>query len=194
MSSPARPSAARIRTYGAAAQAGARYVLAGALDKVNDRLRYTAQLFDGASGHELWSARYDDEGVDPKAPGPDIGTRIYDALAGLEGRLYAEEERRSWSKDEASLDGYDYYLRGASLFLRFTPEDNEKALTVFAEGLKKYPNEALLQVKLAWCFLMRVDTRSAKTRAGTSNGRGPKRNQPRQRRRNRIWRPICCIS
>ena len=46
----------------AAAQAGARYVLAGALDKVNDRLRYTAQLFDGASGHELWSARYDDEG------------------------------------------------------------------------------------------------------------------------------------
>ena len=125
----------------AAAQAGARYVLAGALDKVNDRLRYTAQLFDGASGHELWSARYDDEGVDPKAPGPDIATRIYDALAGLEGRLYAEEERRSWSKDEASLDGYDYYLRGASLFLRFTPEDDEKALTVFAEGLKKYPNE-----------------------------------------------------
>ena len=134
-------------------QAGARYVLAGAVDKVNDRLRYTAQLFDGASGHELWSARYDDEGVDPKAPGPDIATRIYDALAGLEGRLYAEEERRSWSKDEASLDAYDYYLRGASLFLRFTPADNEKARTVFAEGLKKYPNEALLQVKLAWCFL-----------------------------------------
>ena len=72
--------------------------------------------FRRASGHELWSARYDDEGVDPKAPGPDIATRIYDALAGLEGRLYAEEERRSWSRDEASLDGYDYYLRGASLF------------------------------------------------------------------------------
>ena len=150
----------------AAAQAGARYVLAGALDKVNDRLRYTAQLFDGASGHELWSARYDDEGVDPKAPGPDIATRIYDALAGLEGRLYAEEERRSWSKDEASLDGYDYYLRGASLFLRFTPEDNEKALTAFAEGLKKYPNEALLQVKLAWCFLMRVEYQVSKDTRG----------------------------
>ena len=71
----------------AATQAGARYVLAGELDKVNDRLRYNAQLFDGASGNELWSARYDDEGVDPKAPGPDIATRIYDALAGLEGRL-----------------------------------------------------------------------------------------------------------
>jgi adenylate cyclase len=150
----------------AAAQVGARYVLAGALDKVNDRLRYTAQLFDGAGGHELWSARYDDEGVDPKVPGPDIATRIYDALAGLEGRLYAEEERRSWSKDEASLDGYDYYLRGASLFLRFTPEDNEKALTVFAEGLKKYPNEALLQVKLAWCFLMRVEYQVSKDTRG----------------------------
>ena len=109
------------------------------LDKVNDRLRYTAQLFDGASGHELWSARYDDEGVDPKAPGPDVATRIYDALAGLEGRLYAEEERRSWSKDEASLDAYDYYLRGASLFLRFTPDDNEKALATFARGPQKIP-------------------------------------------------------
>ena len=54
----------------AARAAGVRYVIAGAVDKVNDRLRYTAQLFDGASGHELWSGRYDDEGVDPKAPGP----------------------------------------------------------------------------------------------------------------------------
>jgi TolB-like protein len=146
----------------AAAQAGARYVIAGAVDKVNDRLRYTAQLFDGASGHQLWSARYDDEGVDPKAPGPDVATRIYDALAGLEGRLYVEEERRSWSKDEGSLDAYDYYLRGASLFLRFTPEDNEKARAVFEEGLKKYPNDGLLQVKLAWCFLMRIEYQVSK--------------------------------
>ncbi len=140
----------------AARAAGARYVIAGAVDKVNDRLRYTAQLFEGASGHELWSGRYDDEGVDPKAPGPDVATRIYHTLAGLTGRLYAEEERRSWSKDEASLDAYDYYLRGASLYLRFTPADNEKARAVFEEGLKKYPNDGLLQVKLAWCFLART--------------------------------------
>ncbi|HEY1779598.1 MAG TPA: winged helix-turn-helix domain-containing protein [Roseiarcus sp.] len=140
----------------AAARAGARYVIAGALDKVNDRLRYTAQLFDGASGHELWSARYDDEGVDPKAPGPDVATRIYDALAGLLGRLYVEEERRSWSKDEGSLDAYDYYLRGASFFLRFTQADNDKARAIFEEGLKKYPNDGLLQVKLAWCFLAKT--------------------------------------
>ncbi len=62
------PRAGRIRTCAARA-AGARYVIAGAVDKVHDRLRYTAQLFDGASGHELWSERYDDEGVDPRAPG-----------------------------------------------------------------------------------------------------------------------------
>jgi adenylate cyclase len=146
----------------AAAEARARYVLAGAVDKVNDRLRYTAQLFDGASGHELWSDRYDDEGVDPKTPRPDVATLIYDAVAGLEGRLYAEEERRSWSKDEASLDAYDYYLRGASFFLRFTPDDNEKARAIFEEGLRKYPDDALLQVKAAWCFLMRVEYQVSK--------------------------------
>ena len=140
----------------AARAAGARYVIAGAVDKVKDRLRYTAQLFDGASGHELWSARYDDEGIDPKAPQPDVATRIYDALAGLRGRLYVEEERRSWSKDELSLDAYDYYLRGASLYLRETPADIEKARAVFEEGLKKYPDDGLLQVKLTWCFLSRV--------------------------------------
>ena len=43
----------------AATQAGARYVLAGALDKVNDRLRYTAQLFDGASGRAPFETGYD---------------------------------------------------------------------------------------------------------------------------------------
>jgi TolB-like protein len=148
----------------AAAEARARYVIAGAVDKVRDRLRYTAQLFDGASGHELWSERYDDEGIDPKAPGPDVATRIYHALAGLTGRLYAEEERRSWSKDEGSLDAYDYYLRGASLYLRFTPEDNEKARAVFGEGLKKYPNDGLLLVKYAWCFLSRVEYGVSKDR------------------------------
>jgi TolB-like protein len=152
--SPASGADQEVRR--AAVTAGARYVIAGALDKVNDRLRYAAQLFDGASGHELWSERYDDEGVDPKAPGPDVATRIYGALAGLTGRLYVEEERRSWSKDEGSLDAYDYYLRGASLFLRFTPADNEKARAVFEEGLKKYPNDGLLQVKLAYCFLGRI--------------------------------------
>lgn len=140
----------------AATQAGARYVIAGGLDKLKDRLRYTAQLFDGASGHELWSERYDDEGVDPKAPQPDVATRIYDALAGLTGRLFVEEERRSWSKDEGSLDAYDYYLRGASLYLRFTPADIEKARVVYEEGLRIYPNDGLLQVKLAWCFLSKV--------------------------------------
>ena len=140
----------------AATAAGARYVIAGAVDKVNDRLRYTAQLFDGGSGHELWSGRYDDEGVDPKAPGPDVANRIYDALAGLTGRLIVEEERRSWGKDEDSLDAYDYYLRSTSLFARFTPADNEKARVVVEEGLKKYPNDGLLQVRLAWCFLVRT--------------------------------------
>ena len=122
--SRARPPAERIRTCGAAVEAGARYVIAGAVDKVNDRLRYNDQLFDGASGQELWSGRFDDDGVDPKAPG--------------------------------DLDAYDYYLRGASRYLRFTPADNEKARVVFEEGLKKYPNDGLLQVKLGWCFLARM--------------------------------------
>ena len=84
-------------------------------------------------------------------------------------------------KDEASLDGYDYYLRGASLFLRFTPEDNEKALTVFAEGLKKYQNEALLQVKNAWCFLMRVESQVTKETRGDIERASAKRNQLRPR-------------
>ena len=105
-------------------------------------------------------------GVDPKAPGPDVATRIYDALAGLNGRLYVEEERRSWEKDDASLDAYDYYLRGASFFLRFTPNDNEKARASFEDGLRKYPDDALLQVKLAWCFLMRTEYQVSKDPRG----------------------------
>ena len=169
-------------------------MIAGALDKVKDRLRYTAQLFDGASGHELWSARYDDEGVDPKAPGPDVATRIYGTLAGLLGRLYVEEERRSWSKDEGSLDAYDYYLRGASFFLRFTPDDNEKARAIFEEGLKRYPNDGLLQVKLAWCFLARTWYNLNENSREDIEQAWVRRKSPRLRRRNRILRPTCCIN
>ena len=111
-------------------------MIAGAVDKVNDRLRYTAQLFDGASGHELWSARYDDEGVDPKAPGPDVATGFMTRSQASPDASMSRRSAGRESKDEGSLDAYDYYLRGASLFLRFTPADNEKARVVFEEGLK----------------------------------------------------------
>ena len=52
---------------------------------------------------------------------------------------------------------YDYYLRGHELFIDAKTEDVfEQAGTIWAEGLRKFPNSSLLRAKLAFYHLKLV--------------------------------------
>jgi TolB-like protein/DNA-binding winged helix-turn-helix (wHTH) protein len=60
-----------------ARDAKARFVLYGGVHRLPDRLRVTAQLYDGETGAAIWSDQIDTAGVDPLRVQEDIAGRIY---------------------------------------------------------------------------------------------------------------------
>lgn len=60
---------------------GVRYVLEGSIRRGGDRVRITAQLIDGETGHHLWADRYDRELADVFAVQDEIAQRITGAIA-----------------------------------------------------------------------------------------------------------------
>jgi adenylate cyclase len=132
------------------------YVLEGSVRKTGDNVRVTAQLIDALSGEHVWANRYDEEGTDVTALQDDVATKLYGTIAGLRGEIMKKEEAEAWSKSAPSPEEYDYYLRGHQLFFRFNKEDNAKARQIWQEGLAKFPDSALLRLKLAWTYVLDI--------------------------------------
>jgi TolB-like protein len=129
-----------------------KYVIEGSVKKSGGTVRVTAQLIDAESGDHVWAERFDEEGEDVVAMQQDVAQRIYDTLGGLRGEIRKQAEAEAWSKSAPSLDEYDYYLRGHQPFFRFTKEDTAKAREIWREGLRKYPESALLRTKVAFTY------------------------------------------
>ena len=139
-----------------AKDAKARFVLYGGVHRLPDRLRVTAQLYDGETGAAIWSDQIDTAGTDPVRVQEDIADRIYHSVAGLDGSIRASEQRAAWQKSPMALDEYDYYLRGLQYHLRSTVKDSLKARAIWREGLDRYPELALLKIKLGFTHLFVV--------------------------------------
>ena len=65
-----------------ARELGVHYVLEGSVRKSGDRVRITAQLVDGKTGHHLWAERYDRDLKDIFALQDEIAQKIRATLAG----------------------------------------------------------------------------------------------------------------
>jgi TolB-like protein/class 3 adenylate cyclase len=142
--------AADIRQIGQ--ELGAHYVLEGSVQKGSDKVRIVAQLIDASTGDHVWADRYDREGGDALALQDDVTERIVASLAGEVGLIKKHEYERAWGKDSASVEEYDYYLRGHQLFMQFTKESTLQAIALWQEGLERFPDSALLRVKLGWGY------------------------------------------
>jgi adenylate cyclase len=128
-------------------------VLEGGVRKTGDRVRITAQLIDAATGHHVWADRFDEEGVDVFALQDRVVQKVAAAVAGERGRIRAAGYRQAWEKPSAELAEYDYFLRVHSLIFRFTRPGMEEARRVALEGLGRFPNSALIRIKLGWVDL-----------------------------------------
>ena len=76
-----------------------------------------AQLIDGGTGDHVWGERYDREGTDALALQDEVVEKVIGSLAGNHGLIRKKEYEQSWGKDQASLEEYDYYLRGHHLWI-----------------------------------------------------------------------------
>jgi TolB-like protein len=135
---------------------GAQFVLEGTVRRTGDKAVITAQLIDGATDVHLWSTRFEEPGSDPVALEKATAEKLAGSLGGLTGKMRQAYERIAWSKAEADLTEYDYYVRGHTHQNRFTQEESERAREIYLAGLDRFPASALLRIKMAFTHNMAV--------------------------------------
>jgi TolB-like protein len=140
-----------------AQELGVRYAVDGSVQKSADKVRVTAHLIDAATGNDLWSDGYSEEGEDLVALEGAVANKVYGSLAGFGGRLREEEDRNAWSMNAPSLEEYDYYLRATTLWFRFNKADNTRARQVLENGLTKFPDSALLRLKIVSTYIIAIN-------------------------------------
>ena len=91
-----------------ATELGVTYVLDGSVRRSGSRVRISVELVDGASGRQLWSARYDRELTDIF----DIQDEISETIAGeIQPELARSEQERARSKRDETLRAWDLHQR-----------------------------------------------------------------------------------
>jgi adenylate cyclase len=135
---------------------GAEYVLEGSVRKEADKVRIVAQLIDARTGQHVWAERYEEAGSDPWVLQDEVVEKVIGSLTGETGVIRKKEYEAAWGKDTASLEEYDYYLRGHDLLMQDGKDAKERAREIFQQGLNRFPNSSLLRIKLGWCYFLRA--------------------------------------
>ena len=134
------------------AQAGqqlrAAYVLEGSIRRAGSRLRITARLAETASGHTLWSERYDRSVEDVFA----IQDEIAQNIAGALRVMLTEREKREIAKVPTHhIQAYDCYLRGRQYFYQMRRRSLDFAHQMFQRAVAIDPGYARAHAGLADC-------------------------------------------
>ncbi len=131
---------------------GVRYVLEGSVRKAASRLRITGQLIDAETGAHLWADRFDGGMEDIFDLQDQVTARVVGAIA---PKLEQAEIERVRRKPTASLDAYDYFLRGMAGLHRWSREGNDEALTHFYQAIELDPDFAAAHGLAARAYVQR---------------------------------------
>ena len=135
---------------------GVRYVLEGSVQKSGDRVRITAQLIDGLTGHHLWAERYERELKDVFAVQDEVTKKILTAMRVklTEGEEAASIEKYFKSKGKQGLACYLKGMEAYQYFRQFTVEDNIKSRQIGQEMLAMCPEDPFGYLNLGWTYWM----------------------------------------
>jgi serine/threonine protein kinase len=100
-------------------------IMEGSVRKSGNRVRITAQVINAADGYHLWSERYDREMQDIFDVQDEITLAVVDAL---KVKLFGQEQAAVLKRHTRSAEAHEFYLRGLSYFMRWTPEFFQKAI------------------------------------------------------------------
>lgn len=131
---------------------GVRYLLEGSVRNSAGSVRITAQLIDTATGGHLWAGRFDGTLDDVF----ELQDRVVASVVGaIAPQLERAEIVRAQRKSTASLDAYDYYLRGMANFNQGTRDAVNEAIPLFYEAIERDPDFASAHGMAAWCHFWR---------------------------------------
>ncbi len=132
-----------------ARELGARFILEGSVRKAGNRLRITAQLIDGETGHHVWANKFDRQLEDIFDIQDEITNRI---TATIVPELEAFETKRSSAKRTQDLSAWDFYLRGLDTFYSETCSGTNSSLEMFNAAVEADPNYVDAWARLGWAY------------------------------------------
>jgi adenylate cyclase len=119
-----------------AAELGAGYVVEGSVRRAGDRVRVTAQLVDGKTGHHIWGERVDRDIGDIFVLQDELSLRI---AASIAPEVTKAEHRRSIVSHPVDLGAWDCFLRGRTELHKRTKEGNARAREMFELAIERDP-------------------------------------------------------
>lgn len=130
----------------------AHYILRGTVQKVEDRIRVSAQLMETGSEAPVWSEKYDREIKDIFALQDDVARSITSAL---KIRLTDSEQRSIRQRSTADLKAYEYFLRSKHYYNHSSEENNRAAEQLLLQTVKIDPQFAAAHAALAEVYVQR---------------------------------------
>ena len=112
-------------------------VLEGSIRRIGERIRVTAQLVDGRTGHHLWSESYERSCEDLAKVQDELTVAIVDATASH--FVIGTARRKTPTRD---LQAYHLYLQAMALRAQPTEDNLETAIQVLDRALVRDPDFA----------------------------------------------------
>lgn len=122
------------------------YVVRGTVQRQGDRLRVNAQLIEAVSERAVWAERYDIELSDVFKLQDQVATTL---VAALRVELAPSEQEVFSRYSTASVQAYDFFLRGLEEYGHRTPDSNRSALAHFQQAIELDPDFARATAALA---------------------------------------------
>jgi TolB-like protein/DNA-binding winged helix-turn-helix (wHTH) protein len=121
-------------------------VIEGTVTRSGNHVRITANLVQVSPERHLWADSYESDLGHILALQGEIAQAI--ALA-IPVKLTPEEQIRLAGARPVDREAYQAYLKGQYFFAKFTPEDDQKALSYFQEAVEKDANFVLAYVGIS---------------------------------------------
>ena len=125
----------------AAKRLGVQYALSGSVRRAGDRVRITAGLIEGETGHQIWSEQYDHVLDDIFQVQDEVAQKIVTKLV---GKIERSDHERSLRKETDNLSAYECVLHGRYFFHDWhgSEEDVRRAREMFEQAIKLDPRYA----------------------------------------------------
>jgi adenylate cyclase len=131
-----------------AEELGVAYIVEGSVRQAGAMVRISAQLIDGATGGQLWAARYDRDLTDVFAVQDEITRTV---VAQLKVKLLPEEVKAIAQVATENVEAYTFYLRGREFLHLRTRSSYRVARQMFARAIELDPHYARAYAGLAVC-------------------------------------------
>lgn len=116
---------------------GAEFVLSGAVQRGNEKLRINARLTKADTGRTVWADKFDTVLADILDIEDELSARVATAIA---GHIEDEALRRARGKSATGLEAIDLVMRGRYYLNLYTRSGEKEARQCFEQALKLEPD------------------------------------------------------